>query len=409
MPIPNSKLLKTAVSYQEPMLVFLQDLIRIPSVNGRHPEKGVAERILKEARRLDFSCRLEAKDFSRPNALVTLGEGKAGFALIGHMDTVAEATLERWSHPPFAAEIQDDNLFGRGAADNKAGIACGLYAMVLLRELHLLDPVHETVILAGVADEESGACSTLGVRQLLNAGALPVQGAIYTYASDIVCIGHRGLLRLELKAQGQSVHAGLLEWHQHKTGVNAVTGLADLLLRLEKLTIHAPSQPGFEKLGCTITPGTRFTGGSYESIVPDKAVAIIDIRLMPGQDPLFLLAEIDTLINKVTQARPGLKITYHVKVNIPGASIPSDHSLVVTAQNYTEQLTGKRWQAEGAGPANEGYMLIGSGIPTLCGFGPTGGNPHAPDEWVSIRSLPVTAAMFAGIIHDYLRRIQKGD
>jgi acetylornithine deacetylase/succinyl-diaminopimelate desuccinylase-like protein len=47
-------------------------------------------------------------------------------------------------------------------------------------------------------------------------------------------------------------------------------------------------------------------------------------------------------------------------------------------------------------------MLIGAGIPTLCGFGPTGGNPHAPNEWVEIQSLPATVVMFAGIIHDYL-------
>jgi acetylornithine deacetylase/succinyl-diaminopimelate desuccinylase-like protein len=48
-------------------------------------------------------------------------------------------------------------------------------------------------------------------------------------------------------------------------------------------------------------------------------------------------------------------------------------------------------------------MLIGAGIPTLCGFGPTGGNPHAPGEWVEIDSLPGTLAMYAGIIHDYLK------
>jgi acetylornithine deacetylase/succinyl-diaminopimelate desuccinylase-like protein len=47
-------------------------------------------------------------------------------------------------------------------------------------------------------------------------------------------------------------------------------------------------------------------------------------------------------------------------------------------------------------------MLIGAGIATLCGFGPTGGNPHAPNEWVEIASLPATATIFAGIIHDYL-------
>jgi acetylornithine deacetylase/succinyl-diaminopimelate desuccinylase-like protein len=47
-------------------------------------------------------------------------------------------------------------------------------------------------------------------------------------------------------------------------------------------------------------------------------------------------------------------------------------------------------------------MLIGAGIPTLCGFGPIGGNAHAPNEWVRVDSLPKTAAMFAGIITSYL-------
>jgi acetylornithine deacetylase/succinyl-diaminopimelate desuccinylase-like protein len=89
-------------------------------------------------------------------------------------------------------------------------------------------------------------------------------------------------------------------------------------------------------------------------------------------------------------------------VDIPGAAIPKNHPLAVLAQDYTEKVTGRRWETAGAGPANEGYMLIGAGIPTLCGFGPTGGNPHAPDEWVEIASLPATVAIFAGIIHDYL-------
>ena len=406
MSLPSERLLKTAASYREAMLAFLQGLIRIPSVNGRDPEEAIAKRIILEAEKWGLDCRLEAKEDTRPNALVTLGSGRAGFALIGHMDTVAEGTLERWKHPPFAAEVRDNSLFGRGAADNKAGIACGLYALVLLRELNLLDLTREKVILACVADEESGACSNLGVHHLLDHKMLPIQGAIYTYASDIVCIGHRGLLRLEMKAEGQSVHSGILEWHQRKVGVNAVTGLADLLLRLEKMEVHAASQPGFEKLGCTITPGTKFQGGNYESIVPDAATAIVDIRLMPNQDPAPLLVKVKALITSLEKSRPGLKLSYEVKVNIPGASIPPDHPLVIITQDYTELLTGKRWLAEGAGPANEGYMLIKEGIPTLCGFGPTGGNPHAADEWVSIDSLPVTAAMYAGIIHDYLKPVQ---
>jgi acetylornithine deacetylase/succinyl-diaminopimelate desuccinylase-like protein len=113
-------------------------------------------------------------------------------------------------------------------------------------------------------------------------------------------------------------------------------------------------------------------------------------------------------IQVVEQKRPRIRIEMKVTVDIPGASIPKDHPLAILAQDYTEAFTGRRWETAGAGPANEGYMLIGAGIPTLCGFGPTGGNPHAPDEWVEIDSLPVTVAIFAGMIHEYLNR-SKGE
>jgi acetylornithine deacetylase/succinyl-diaminopimelate desuccinylase-like protein len=107
-------------------------------------------------------------------------------------------------------------------------------------------------------------------------------------------------------------------------------------------------------------------------------------------------------VQVVEKKRPRIRIEMKVTVDIPGAVIPKTHPLALLAQDYTEAVTGRRWETAGAGPANEGYMLIGAGIPTLCGFGPTGGNPHAPGEWVEIKSLPATVAIFAGIIHEYL-------
>jgi succinyl-diaminopimelate desuccinylase len=396
-------LLDCAKKYAPDLQNFLQDLVRIPSVNGRDFEKPVAERIIKEGRRLGFSARMAAKVESRPNVLVELGSGESGFALIGHLDTVAEGKAEDWAFPPFSAAIKDNLMFGRGTADNKAGIACGLYTLAVLRDLNLLNLDHQKVILAGVADEESGASSTLGVRYLIDSSLLPVKGAIYTYTSDIVCIGHRGLLRVEITTHGQSAHAGISEWHNRSLGHNAVTGLADILLELESLKIPFPQSPGFEHLGCTITPGTLISGGDYPSIVPNKATAMIDIRLMPGQSSAAVLTDVNAVIARVIARRPGLTAEKQVKVNFPGASIPKDHPLVTIAQDYTRTFTGRRWDALGAGPGNEGYMLIGAGIPTLCGFGATGGNPHAPDEWVSLESLPVTVAMYAGIICEYLK------
>jgi acetylornithine deacetylase/succinyl-diaminopimelate desuccinylase-like protein len=106
MPKPDAKaLLACAKSYEPAMQSFLQDLVRIPSVNGRETEKSVANRILEDGLRLGFSSNLAFKDESRPNVLVELGKGKNGFALIGHMDTVAEGKTEDWTYPPFSAAI----------------------------------------------------------------------------------------------------------------------------------------------------------------------------------------------------------------------------------------------------------------------------------------------------------------
>lgn len=402
--LDTNAIFKKASEYAPQVEAFLADLVRIPSVNKRDPEINVAKRILEEAQKLGLENKLVAKDNQRPNALASYGSGENGFALIGHIDTVAEGSATSWAYPPFEAQIHNGRMFGRGVADNKAGIACGLYTLVLLRELGLIDPKTQSAMVAGVADEEAGACSTLGVRYLLDSQRLKAKGAIYTYTSDIVCIGHRGLLRLEISTKGESIHAGIDAWHNKTSGLNAVIALADIVLRLEKLKVETKSYPGFENLGFTITPGTIFKGGDYESIVPESASTIVDIRLLPGMDGQEIIEKVKAVILAVEKERPGLKTAIEKKVDIPGAAIALDHPLARIAQDYTEIYTGKRWDAAGAGPGNEGYMLIGAGIPTLCGFGATGGNPHAPDEWVLLSSLPVTIAIYTGIIHDYLNQ-----
>jgi len=143
-------------------------------------------------------------------------------------------------------------------------------------------------------------------------------------------------------------------------------------------------------------------GGEFESMVPARAQAMVDVRLMPGQSAADVLAMIEHVIKVEVAQRPGLSVTIDVKNELPGVAIPSDHRLVEIARRYTRAVTGHEWPAVGAGPANEGYMLIQAGIPTLCGFGPQGDGAHAPDEWVELASLPQAIAMYAGIIRDYL-------
>ena len=150
-----STLQSGAARYQSDLTAFLRDLVRIPTVNGRDPEEPLALRIQEEANKLGLESHLVALQLERPNILVTYGAGADRFALIAHMDTVAEGDLTVWSSPPFAADVKEGRIIGRGAADNKAGIACGLYTLALLRDLKLIDPVRQQVLVAGVVDEES--------------------------------------------------------------------------------------------------------------------------------------------------------------------------------------------------------------------------------------------------------------
>jgi len=154
----------------------------------------------------------------------------------------------------------------------------------------------------------------------------------------------------------------------------------------------------------TQTPGTLFRGGEYESMVPAGAEVLVDIRLMPGQSAEDVRARIGEVIRAVMAERSGLSVSVRVKNDLPGAAIPMDHPLALLAQHYARAITGQPWPIVGAGPANEGYMLIDAGTPTLCGFGTTGGNAHAPDEWVDLVSLSQAIAIYTATIEDYLAK-----
>jgi succinyl-diaminopimelate desuccinylase len=386
----------------EEEVAFLQDLVRIPSVNGRNTEAAVARRVVEEAERLDLPARLVAADPERPNVLVELGDGAKGFALVAHLDTVEEGEEQDWTYPPFGGEIHDDCLWGRGAADNKAGLACGLYALALMRDHELLDPAATRVVLTGAVDEESGACSPLGVRHLLDQGLLDVAGAIYTYTSNKIRIGHRGVLRLQLRVRGAAVHAGRRVWHQRRVGRHAGAALMEIARAIGGLDIPAPEHPAFSGLGCTVTvTGLHFgPEARVGGVVPGRAEAGVDIRLMPGQSKTEVLEAIRQVVEQNTPE--GVEVETEVVVDIPAAVIPVDHPLVEVAKRWTKAITGEAWPVAGAGPANEGWMLIQAGIPTLCGFGPQGGNAHAADEYVEVGSLSQAVGLYAGVIGEYL-------
>lgn len=381
------------------VVAFCRRLVQTPSVNGEHPEASVTRVIVDELRRLDVEPTVVAYAEERPCVVASAGRGAAGMLFVGHTDTVAVGDEDAWSVAPFGGEVRDGRLYGRGACDNKAGIAVVVHLLGVLRTFE--DRLGGRVLLACVPDEESGATGRLGIIPLLCDGYLDADAAIYTYPNlDVISIGHRGLLRVRLVAHGEAAHTGGDEWERGERGVNAVTGMAALLLHLEAWQPAFEPNPAFPGRRPAVTPGTIVRGGHMASMVPARCEALVDLRLLPGQDTASLLQEMRAMADQTCAQRPGLTIDLTPDVDLPAVAISPETPLVRSLARWTERLAGIQPTIAGAGPANEGYLLIRAGIPTVCGFGPPGGNAHAADEYVEVDGLLTAAKIYAAAVLD---------
>lgn len=398
----EQKLAEAVASLNERLIAFCQKLLQTPSVNGVHPERALAEVIAAEAVSLGLWAEIVGDDPERPNVVVRMKDAPAdtqtGLLLVGHLDTVPEGDAALWRHPPFAAVVDDGLLYGRGAVDTKGGMAAAIYAMAALALVEGALPEKQAQMI-GVPDEETGATGTLGIKYLQREGLLQGAGAIYTYSGNQITLGHRGLLRYRLTCQGESVHTGLDEWQDGVAGANAVTGMSRLLVALEDQRFAHSTIPYFDRYRPLITPGTVISGGTSVNIVPNACEALVDIRTTPELGLAEMQSLLDELIATLEANHPKLCYRYELMNNLPAVISDEQSAIFPTLRDAAAEVRGEVPPYVVAGPANEGYLLIEAGIPTVCGFGPIGENAHAIDEYVEVDSLAQTALIFALTAH----------
>ncbi len=395
MPIQHyseNQLLQIVDQFQPAMVRFCSQLLQIPSVNGVDDEVTLAETIAAQARSLGLFVQIVGENPRRPNVIVsTADSGKTGLLLLGHLDTVPAGDASHWRYPPFSGTVADERIYGRGAIDTKGGMTAALYALAALAQ----NPGALNagrVQLVCVPDEESGATGDLGIKYLAAHGLLDGLGAIYAYSGDQIVLGHRGLLRYRLICEGQAVHTGSVEWQNQTGGANAVTGMARLLLALEQIETPYSGAKYFERFKTVITPGTVISGGTSINIVPDRCEALLDIRLTPEFNRERIEHLLDQCIGMINHR--GLRFRYDLMNDVP-AAISDEHAPIFSIlEQVILKVKAHKPERVVAGPANEGYLLIGRGIPTVCGLGPTGDNAHAVDEYVEIQGLADAAKIF---------------
>ncbi len=354
-------------------------LIRFETINPPGDEEACARflgRILADG---GFHVSYHALAPGRVNLIArspASGGGRAATVLSGHLDTVPLGSAE-WQHEPTGAQRFDGRIYGRGASDMKSGVA----AMVLAALAEGND-VPVTLILS--AGEETG-CE--GVRSLAAQGQLP--GPVHAMVigeptANYPLIGHKGAFWLEMEARGRAAHGS-----QPERGDNAIGKAAESVQRLMTIDFEDYTHPQLGRP--TLNVGT-IRGGTNINSVPDRAVAGLDLRTVPGLGHDALLAMLED--------RCGDLVRFRVLADMEGFASDVRHPWIQKVFHLAAPYLDEAPEPRGAAYFTDAATLAAAyGYPPTVILGP--GEPtqaHQTDEFVVIRRIEDALSIYRAIL-----------
>jgi acetylornithine deacetylase len=420
----------TATQHQEETISLLQDLIRIPSVNPyfsnyEEPSReGDVQNIF--ATRLDrLGATLDRwepsaadlakhaggpgyypdRDFrGRPNLVATLpgSGGGQSLMLLGHADVVSAG--DDWTVAPFAAERHHGNVYGRGAADMKAGMAAAVSALEILRTAGI--QLRGDVLLASVVDEEAGGMGTLAV---VDRG-YRTDGAIIPEPTDLnVAPLCRGILWGRLTIPGRASHIEMPQPHWRDGGaVDAIALGRTFLDAIDDLNARWAANPAKRHpllpLPCQVCV-SMLDAGEFPTAYAGQMRITFDAQYLPAEKDERKLggrvkAELEAFFAEIAQQNAWLREnppTIEWLVDADCGETPADHPLPQLLHRAA-QTAGAESTMEGMSSHTDMGLLVNAGIPTV-NFGP--GAPsvaHQSDEHVREEDLHQATVAFALII-----------
>lgn len=317
-----------------------QKLIQFKSVN---PPGEEAELIAWLGQLLsDNGVTVETYEFepNRPSIVARVeGTGdKAPLAFTGHIDVVPLGA-KPWTQDPFAGNIVDGKLYGRGATDMKSGV--GAFVAATINAVKKNKEFRRGITLVITAGEETG-CQ--GAFHLDEIGVLgPTDLLIVAEPSSVrPIVAHKGSVRMEVQARGKTCHSSM-PW----VGDNAIDKVAEFITRLEKHEFDMPPHP---VLGKTTSCVSTINGGQNINSVPDLAKFTVDFRTIPEHDHDELIKEVQELFGDEAEIK--------VVTNFLGFSTEPTDPAVEPLMQVLEKNLGFRPEPEGAPYFTDASALV---------------------------------------------------
>jgi acetylornithine deacetylase/succinyl-diaminopimelate desuccinylase-like protein len=443
----------------------LTELLAIPSVSTNKENVPDIERCARWVSDHMQNIGVEnVQIISTPGHPVVYGDwlhapGKPTVLLYGHYDVQPAEPLELWTSPPFQATIRGENLYARGAADDKGQVFIHLKSIEAYLKNQGSLPVNLKLLIEGEEEIGSEHLETFvrENKEMLKADLVLISdSSMFAKGVPSICYSLRGLsyMQIDLVGPNRDLHSGSFGGSVH----NPIQALAEIIAQLHdrngKITI-----PGFYKdvrkltkkerksfkklpwsdkkyakdLGVKELYGEKgyttlerlwarptlecngiwggFIGEGAKTVLPAKASAKISMRLVPDQDSEKIAKRFERHIKKI--APKTVKITVRNLHGGEAAITPIDSPGVMAAVDALEKGFGKKplYQREGGSiPIVVQFKKLLGLDTVLLGFGLPDENAHAPDEFINLDNFfggIRTSAHFFNTLPEYMNGNKK--
>jgi acetylornithine deacetylase len=316
------------------------------------------------------------------------GAGGGGRSLVfqGHIDVVPATPEHHWTRDPWGAEVAEGRMWGRGAADMKAGVAAMVYAVRALREAGVR--LRGDVSLVTVIEEE---CTGNGALSALARGYTGDAAIIPEPFGDQALQAQVGVLWARITVRGHGGHAERASEVQ-----NAIAKAARVIDAVGALEAAANRDelrhPQFEDVAHPLNYNVGVVrGGDWPSTVPEECVLEVRLGTYPGEHLPDVQARFRTALTESLRDDPWLaehppEVTFYA-FQADGFVIARDAPIMRTLAGAHHELTGGELGfLSFTGTTDARFFNLYYNVPATC-YGPLGGNLHAPDEWVDLESV----------------------
>ncbi|MER8773036.1 M20/M25/M40 family metallo-hydrolase [Mesorhizobium sp. M0960] len=370
---------------------LLQDLVKIESINPSLSPKGSGEQAVAEF--LERFC----KERNLPYEIQEVTDGRSNFLtwvpgqepnkrilFIAHMDTVP---IDKWETD--SGEQKAGRIYGRGSCDTKGSLAAMLIALSTLGDRQ----PNATVVVAASIDEEYRKIGARAIAQ----SRTSYDAAVVGEPSRLeLIVAHMGSVRWQIEVEGVPAHTS-----RPHLGVNAITGMAKIVLALDEYHRTLLSRPQHPLVGSPLLTVSLIEGGLELTTVPPACRIWVDRRLIPGERPQDAIQEVEDILESFRQGDHNIKVRSLLPAleDPPPASSESSKIAAVAAAACVDVAgTGKYIGARGGSDASQLSLV---GIPCIV-LGP--GSPeqaHTNGEFIEIEQVAKAVEIYQKIMLTY--------